>query len=141
LDKFSPANNVNRIHHLLGISLLHFSYNDCSYTKEAKIKGTRLSFALSYSSITTLLKCVNTIFHGSCILKVLSSPSPYVLVLLISLSTHELDSLWFVVTYARKYIPRWWLVNHIIQLEKDIAEDVNATLSLTKNFVHAVECS
>jgi hypothetical protein len=33
------------------------------------------------------------------------------------------------------------LGNRIIQLEKDTAEDVNATLSLTKNFVHAVECS
>ena len=31
-------------------------------------------------------------------------------------------------------------MNRIIQLEKDTAEDVNATLSLTKNFVHAVEC-
>jgi hypothetical protein len=32
-------------------------------------------------------------------------------------------------------------VNHIIRLERDIAEDVNVSLSLTKNFVNPVECS
>jgi hypothetical protein len=57
---------------------------------------------------------------------------------LISSATSELAPPRFVVIYVKDCTLQPWLAGHIIQLEGNFAEDVNAILSLKKCIVNAV---